>query len=600
MDVPILLLRSQEMDVVRNWPQVSQHQEAQRENAFGTSAAIFAFFISVGFATRWTALLDYSYLPNLAFALSNGATLWADLDHPLPPGATLVTWLFYSIFGWSSFSSLMLTGLIGAASAFAAFRITLNLPVFAGGKASPVLMAFLSVQAAVFGPTLLVTFPFPDNFATLFCLFSILLTQRALRLGSRSAFFIAGVMASTPLVFKQNVGVLFLACSIGGLALLVSKYSERQPPLASRSLAFFLLGSVAVAFFGFLLLAFSGLLSDFYSQVIVGASASKNVLSFQQVTPYFGPVGFVSFALGLSLLFKPPPYLRRLVWLLVVLGSSALFLLPRFFLGHVERLLESVWVYESLDTAIIFLAIAPFVSGVLFARAILRIVGEEDFVLLVIAGTMIGAFLSQGYQGSSYSLAPLLMIFVWSSGASLFGPFRFQWGPLAVGVLLGVFLLSQAVTGARLQYVSLEGSRVDGHNVTSTTTGLIPVTDMQHRGYSQLRQLLEKEEGRILVLPSEDPLAFFAPESRGWWRCVQFIQNTCPSYLEAPAKLAADPPDVFVYKKFPQLPSDAVEPLGGKMSAALLACGTKVLDSELYVVARDFSDLKCLERMLAG
>jgi hypothetical protein len=45
---------------------VSPHQQVRRESIFGAVAAILAFFVSVGFGARWTALLDYSYLPNLA------------------------------------------------------------------------------------------------------------------------------------------------------------------------------------------------------------------------------------------------------------------------------------------------------------------------------------------------------------------------------------------------------------------------------------------------------------------------------------------------------------------------------------------------------
>ena len=100
------ILRSDLGERVNQTPAwVSLHRQGRREFFFGAIATIAGFFISVGFGARWTALLDYSYLPNLAFAISNGGTLWGDLDHPLPPGATVVSWLFYSAFGWSSVSA---------------------------------------------------------------------------------------------------------------------------------------------------------------------------------------------------------------------------------------------------------------------------------------------------------------------------------------------------------------------------------------------------------------------------------------------------------------------------------------------------------------
>lgn len=566
--------------------------------AFALVAAALSVTLTVFFASRWTALVDFSYLPNLSFSVASGNTLWTELDHPLTPGSTLVSLWFYSVFGWSSLSSLGLIALIAGSSSFLTFKILLSLPQMRNREIPSTAKAFLALQAGIMGPALLVPFPFPDNFATLACLLAVFLAQKAFQVPSRFSFFCAGVFATFPFFFKQNVGLFFFIFALLGLLVLASSSSRKPSPVVRKQFIHFLLGAT---FFPSLLVVFlisAGLFSEMISQIFFEAGSSKEVLTLRQLEPYLGPVGLASFFLGVLYVFLRPRNAKIAVWVVVLVAPALLFLLPQPVVTSIEQVLATLWFPVSVDTRLIFLVAGPFAIGIVLAKAIRKDLAEEDFLLLAVAGILFGAFLSQGFQGSSYALMPLLTVFIWASATWSTKHLRIGLAPLGLSMLLIVYFLLEAWTGARLQYVNLEIGQLDFSDSRNGPTAFIPVSKGQHESYITLSEVLSDETGTVLFLPSEDPVPFLAPDSTTWGRCVQFMENTCPSYRAAPTMLASTPPDVFVHKTNPQFSSQSAEPFANLMTSALITCGKNIVEVDGYVIVRNFVDRACLEKAL--
>jgi hypothetical protein len=556
-------------------------------------AASLGSVVSILSATHLTALIDYSYLPNLAFALSNGVQIWEGVDHPIAPGSTIISLLFYNVFGWSSLSSLTLSALIGGSSSYLTFKIIVGAADFGGKSKETFLLLFISVQAAVFSPLLLIGFPFPDNFATLACLLSIWTIQKWLLAPRPVIIFISGMLATLPFFFKQNVGLFFLFSATVGIAILIKRCHPGIPGLRQKAFLFFLSGAFSVGVVFSTGLSAFGLGQPFVDQVLVGASLSKDVFLLSQLQPYLGPVGIVAFFLGALSAFNIPPLAKNLIWLASILVPSVLFLVPGTILGFFENVIDLLWVRERLGSEIIFLIIVPLVLGSSLIRAVLKKLTHADLTLFIVAGTLAGAYLSQGYTGSSYSFAPFLAVFIWLTGTVSFGTFPRHYGPVLASCAFAIFLVGQASDGTRLSFVDLSASGV--HFDSQSPTSFIPVSDSQDRDYSRLRKLLAEEAGTIMFVPAEDPIAFLAPDSRQWGRCVQFMPNTCPSHLNLPEDLATNPPDIFIYKTNPQWKNYAsAEIMAQHVSRAMLKCGTVTHELENYLVLENFSSESCL------
>lgn len=549
---------------------------------FSRLAVVALSAVTAGFFhMRFTSLYDYSYVVNLAARISSGQLPWVDFDSPVMPGSFYISWMFHEVFGWRSSANLLLTASVAAISAWLTFDLIQNFSTCFNFKTRRLHVIFLLWLIPVLGPHNAATFPFYDQFAVLFVLVTLRIGVASGSNPSGLTWFLFGLSAPLATFMKQNIGGAFL---LGVCFLVIVFYSLGHVP--RRPARFFFMGFLIFPSIFVVFLLITGSFGDFLQQSFFGAGQSKGVGTLSSLDSLFSLSVLAVFLATLLIIAVPD----RVGWLKGE-GTFAVTLVTLIFIAEIAKRTNVIpreqfflLTFPYLPT--IFL---PVIAGV-FIGMVTKRLGSKDFipglVLTGIFGAAAGSFLSQGPDGSSYSLGPIFLIGTMLAVSMMRQSQKRRSVSLAlvIPVLFSSWFLPYSLQGERLAFVNL------AHRETSLSdsfTGTIPVGDSQHASWFEIRRLFGDTESEVLILPMEDPLPYLFPRADYKGRCVQLNTTTCPSSTIEFERLTSEPPGLILIKENPQIAAEA-DGLSAELIEIFRRCASpdqKIGDYAIYVDA---------------
>jgi hypothetical protein len=371
---------------------------------------------------RLGVLWDLSYIFENAHRISLGDVPYRDFPFPYAPITFLIQAAIIKLTGHVFFHHVIYAALAGGAGTVIAWRILLH--VLRGTVTCHRLIAFLlSAPLTVLGIYCVYPHPFYDPDCTLVILCGILFLQRWER-HAESALrgFCCGVILVVPLFVKQNTGLGFLVTIGFALAVLAAMNLLRGKSIAGFLWVF--AGTVAALSTAFLLIEYFAGLGNYWHWTIQYASERRTPDFEDMIEPFldYALIAWIVAAIagiGLMLVIA-----RRVSARSPSGGSPKLSVFDRTaaIVPVVFICAPFIWsvVYLFLDEdpssrAERLLALWPFLLIMSLTIGFLRIRRRSGLSLMlpfILAGTILGAFLSQQLWGSTYATWPLLMILI--------------------------------------------------------------------------------------------------------------------------------------------------------------------------------------------
>ena len=371
---------------------------------------------------RLGVLWDLSYILENAHRISLGDVPYKDFPFPYAPITFLIQAAIIKLTGHAFFHHVIYAALAGGAGTVIAWRILLHL--LRGTVTRHRLIAFLlSAPLTVLGIYCVYPHPFYDPDCTLVILCGILLLRRwEVRGASAFGGFCCGMALLVPLFVKQNTGLSFLVSVALGLAVLTAMNLCRGKSIAG--LLWISVGIAAALSAALLLIHYFAGLGNYWHWTIQYASERRTPDIEDMLDPFlnYALVAWVGAAIaGIGLTFA---ITRRISARSPTGGSpklsvfdriaaivSVVFICAPFIFSVVYLFLDD----DPSSRAERLLALWPFVLIVSLAIGFLRIRHRRGLSLMlpfILAGTILGAFLSQQLWGSTYAIWPLLMILI--------------------------------------------------------------------------------------------------------------------------------------------------------------------------------------------
>jgi hypothetical protein len=536
-----------------------------------------AFFAASATFTVWRntqvgILVDISYILNTATRIASGEVPYAQFPLVLAPFEFLMQGLLIKAFGPHFFIQIAYAAIMGGLATALAYVVVRRLLDTAVARPAT-LAAILTVSLVPLGIYAIYPHPFYDSDTCLFILATLAAILAARERPTLGRGLVAGALLAVPVFIKQTIGGVFLVLIVAALAAdALAQPSARasfRRILAGLAVC---LGLELVALH--LVVGIGNYLTWTWSFALSGRGVTAERISEFVDPRVLWPGALI---LGLALLARSlPPRTRGPIF---VAGLCA----PLFASAFVPALLPSApGMFPSL------LIVASVLSLTQIARAGLRF---ETLIPLVLAGTTIGAIMSQGLYRSTYGIFPILILALASLVRDLG---RFVERPRQIasttGVLLALFLTVSGtvytLTNARLHFVdvnapgpvmrsefpSLAGLSARGPYIGDLDAVLFWVQDNV------------PADDPFVFLPGEDPV-FFALGRRPSLPSVYFFDVANPY---SPAELARFADEVglrWVFVK-DRLQLTEEPPLEQSLVAALTEHATLVTTVGPYRVYR--------------
>ncbi|MEK6224866.1 MAG: glycosyltransferase family 39 protein [Chloroflexota bacterium] len=517
-------------------------------------------------------LVDISYVVNIATRIAKGDVPYAQFPLAQAPLTFLAQAVLIKAFGPHFLVQILYASIVGGLATVLTYRIARRL--VDGAVPEPTaIAATLTIPLVPLGIYAIITNPFYDPDTCFVVLAAIAAILAAIDRPTRSRWLVAGALIAVPVFVKQNFGGAFMVLALG--ALVADAWAR---PSARAGLRWGLIG------FGI------GLGAELFAlQLVVGidhflawawtfAMAGRGV-TLDRISAFWDPTliwpGVLLLALvlatrALSLRLRAPTFIGVLLVALLARASS-----PSSFL-NVNTLLTPVLLAASV------LAIAKAVrDGARF-----------DTVLpLVLSGTVAGALMSLGLNGSSFATFPLLVLAIAAVVRDLA---RFVREPAQIAAMTGVMLAlllamsgtAYTLTNARLlfadvnapgpvvrsEFPSLAGLSARGPYIGDLDTILFWMRDNV------------PADDAFVFLPGEDPV-FFALDRRPRLPSVYFFDVANPY---SPAEIASFADEVGLRWVFVKDRLQLVEepPLNQRLIVALTDHATLVAQVGPYRVYR--------------
>jgi hypothetical protein len=424
------------------------------------------------------------------------------------------------------------------------------------------------------GVNAIIAFPFYDNFAitSVIISFSLIIYSRQKKYFS-SIKIIAGLVCFTPLLFKQNIGLFYLFGLIVVLSLQVIKsgYGPLKSFLARKMFPYLLGASFALALLLVLFLGTPYRKEIFYdtftySGKIKGVFTKTELFNFFDRTYIF--IGLIILCI-VSIFKYRVVRIVHLMFLIITLLVS----LMGIYLFAVN---QSLGLFNFGTPKLVSLWILALGIPIFFCRSFEIVLTNKSFeyLILVCLFVLFGAYLSQGFSGSSYAVGPIILIVLLSQ----FDAVKDSSGKILtylsfLGILsYAVWVQLYGLSGLQLQNPNLTTGKHAGHFGHDTFSYLgIAKNDMQD--LIDLRKEIFDYKGSVIQVPAEDPLPFLLNNYKPWGRCSQNIFVVCTSANRERMRIIDSPPSLIIVKKLPQWTFDW-EPLSDQIIIALEKCNT--------------------------
>lgn len=545
---------------------------------------------TIFFGARRIAFYDFNYVANAVHRMSVGQLPYRDFDLVLPPVTFLPVFIFHQLLkidiGIAIFLSAVLTQFIS----IIAFRSILE-SLFRKKLEEFENPAFLTlmVSAAVLNVVSIYPNYIYDSLATSLTLGAVALLLKYIHVNEYKYLVYSFVLSILSFLTKFNMGgSLILGICIVRTLNLAKKRNFKQMAIEASTLS--VLCALAIS-----LISVFGL-GSFIDQTIVAPSKFKEVTSLGQLAQYNYPSLIV--LMVLILISLKTVYIRARITRFTLIATG-------FGLGL--NLIHTLFSSNSTETAIakIFPS-ANFIFPIVMLIALHRLLvlgimkhNDLSLILIVVPIYFFGTFFSQGWNGSSYSLSPLLLILLVAIYLSLAEIERRKSKVVffTIFVLVGVNFLTLAMNGNRLGYVDNGGVRSQSFNWN--TIGMASSKeDIDTANEVRVHIAQEQQFGSIVEFPAEDLLQQFSSTLIPWNRCLQFT-FICPtkSTQEVLNDFSSDAPSFVILKKNTQINQD-IEPIINSIKPILKSCFIESFSNRTYVVFKaDAGVYTCIKKL---
>jgi hypothetical protein len=410
--------------------------------ATGLALALATAAFALWQATHVAILWDLSYLLDSSYRLTLGQVPYRDFPFVHAPLTFVVQSVILRLAGRAYWHHAVYTALAAAVSTLLAWRIVQRLH---RNKTLALLLTLPLVTLSIYG-----IYPHPeyDSDAILAVLFALYLLQRLTPTTPTVLCLLTGAALIPPVFYKQNIGLFFLAASIGVLLALIYHHQRNHAPIRSELLV--LTGAISTLALALLTIHVTAGLRNYYHWTITFAAQRRLpglglMLSTYHQTSLLWTVPSTVIAL-LLLHYKPNRWSDRLALLLL----SAPFLYAVLTLPLLDDASDRADQLLSLWPHLLILSIALSIFNLIRRPFTLR-----NLLPLILLATIHGTFLSQQLWGSTYALWPLLMLLL----ACMLPLVPRITAPLTAIASLTLLLCgtAYAISHERLNYVYLDG-----------------------------------------------------------------------------------------------------------------------------------------------
>lgn len=542
---------------------ISQSKRINREQMIVLLSILVTIISTVVLSARRIALYDYNYIANSVHRMSLGEVPYRDFDLVLPPVTFMPVYLFHNFVGLGINTSILLcaigTQIIALLSFYSILRRlipdrrrTLSSALFYAALLSASLVNVISAY-----PNYIY-----DSLASSLALFTLALLLRYVSENQYRFLVLSLFFALLTFFTKFNMGgSLILGAVVVRVVTLIKLRQVKK--LYLEALTFLIL---SLAFIVMLLIAG---VSQFMDQTVIAPSKFKGVTKLGQLAQYNYPVLIAMLALIiLALKFKTiVNHLTKYTFYFLFLSLSFSAILILFTPYSAEDKIGKIFPSAAFSYPIVML----LALHRLLAHSKYRI--EVVYLLTILPIFFFGTFLSQGWNGSSYSLNPLLIlllvtVFITQDDREISG---LRTITVSVVVLLTMNFLILSSNGNRLGYVTDNGARGSSFNWSQMGTAL-NADDVTQATEVRAALNLGDQSGSIVEFPAEDSLEQFSTKLTPWGRCLQFT-FICPTKTDQDIlnDFKNNGPSFVVLKRITQINRD-IEPVLGILEPIVNQC----------------------------
>lgn len=469
--------------------------------------ALLSALVVVFQTSRYWFLFDLSFILENAYRMFCGSVIYKDFFIPYPPGTFLIQEYLIKIFGTTLYPQIMYCCIVSFFTYLLTYRI---LFFFNFDKWFNLALSF---PIAITGGYGIIMFPFYDPDCTFFLLISIFFILYCFE-NSYPPFtaFLSGIFAVLPAFFKQNIGLMYLFL-INLLMIIVLIFKREE--IKFKNYLIFLCGIIFISVVLLLSIHLTSGIGNYYYSVITIPQKVRLPEPNKFLSYYLNLIDLRGVLLWLAILpllyyLKSKNFWVKL--LTVLLTVTPFYIIPflRFLFQHREYYDQflAVWVVTNVVSAIAgFYSLFRANSVPLYKRIFI-------FVLIALINA---AFLSQGYNSSTYGLWPMLpilfvMLFVIITNSKMgihSSHFRKLFIYNSIGITISVLALVISNFHWHFSYTFGSGEEIH-HSTTPSLKGLAATGDYIPNLDNLLvfigNEIPQDEE--IILIPPEDPLYF--------------------------------------------------------------------------------------------
>jgi hypothetical protein len=488
-------------------------------------------------------LWDLSYVLDSATRIAQGQLPYRDLPFVHAPLTFLIQAAIIRLTGRVFFHHVLYAAIIGGLGTALTWRIALHTLAGRVNAAWPVSL-ILAAPLTVLGIYCILPLPSYDCDCAFAILIAIYLLQRLAPSSSPLYAFATGASLCTPLFFKQNIGLPFLAASVAVLAVpfAVSLFSRnKQHPLNpwTRLIAAAIAGIAATLLAALALIHFTVGLGNYLHWTIQFAARRRMpglepMLSIYRDPQLLWTLPCIALALFLLQGRQPKPQWTRFV-ALVALAAPFLYTLCTLFIydNADERGDSLLALWPMLLILAATAAIRQFTP-----RRLRKHTNLQPLLSIAILAAIHGTFLSQQLWGSTYAIWPLLILLI----AEMLACLRSFPRTTALIVSLTLLICGAFYTASedRLSYAQLPAEPAR-HSAFPQLKGL----STSGPYLSDFDELLRYADAHIpptdglILIPGEDPF-YFATGRKPQFPVLLFDPATNPLSPEQVLKAAAE------------------------------------------------------------
>jgi hypothetical protein len=550
--------------------------------------ALIAILLTTIYSAHRVALYDYSFMANIGHRLALGQIPYRDFDLPLPIGSFVPLFLLEKIPGINNLLSIYFTSCLTVGiSTLTALRILRIIQ-----KSNPTTKVSIWIQntckLGLVIANVISHSPnyFYDSLSSTFVLLSILFSLKYLEERNIKYFYVIGWTLGCAFITKYNIGAAL------GLSICFWIIGDTYSKTRSRKEVFRNLRIICTPALVLLFISVSFAPRSYFFQTILAPGENKKVFSVSQLAQYNYKILVLILLIGILGLLIPKiqGYMQQTV--IIFLGCALLILVMTRILG-VNQISE-VFLNNFPNLGFIF-PVVILMSFLLLIHKEIMVSESQKVIILLSSAAMLGSFLSQGWNGSTYAFYPELMILLFSNSFTnsrySIALLKTKIHTLVVIMLVIVNATLMIINGDRLGFLVDKGSRSNTLNFNILGTALSN-SDVQNIRVVQEAIRASGASGTIAEFPAEDPLSLMSNTLKPWFRCIQFT-FICPTVSEdkIESEFRNRPPDIIVLKHESQI-NFKIEPILDTVQVLAGTCFENLFKNRTYSVYKKGNNSK--------